>query len=173
MTAENVNEEEPTEVEETEEVTTEENDNEAQEETLESLKAKLEEKEKALKKANAERTRLGKKLKATPEERGVPTLTDAAKRAFVVAELRAKGLNDSQAKRLSKLVALEDIDLDDDGDVTGIDLDEIEEDFADLFNKPSEIKKTVRKVTTGDKSNSASPPSGLSEVTKKMLSGNY
>lgn len=168
------------EVEELEGDEPEGNDNpdESEEEpTIEELKAQIAEKDKALKKANAERTRLGKKLKEAPktgdkDQPEVPTLTDAAKRAFVVAELRAEGLTDAQAKRLARLASLDEIDLDDDGDVVGIDLDDIKEEFAALFEKSEGTpakKNGGRKPVTGDKSGSANPPSGQSDVTKQML----
>lgn len=141
-----------------------------EEETAEALKAKIAEMEKALEKANKERARLGRKAKETPKEVEVPVLTDAAKKAFVVAELKLNGLDDAQARKFSRLVELADIDLDEDGSVVGIDLDDIKEDFPELFNKTSEpVKKPVRKVNVGDSGKNDEPPTGLSDVTKKMF----
>lgn len=168
-------------VEETEEVDEDETDESTEEEpTIEDLKAQIAEKEKALAKANRERAANQRKYKELRDKSGdkdqpeTPTLTDAAKRAFAIAELRAEGLNDAQAKRLAKLVNLDDIDLDEEGDVVGIDLDDIKEDFADLFNRSSDDgiapkKNGGRKPATGDKSGSANPPSAQSDVTKQML----
>jgi hypothetical protein len=164
--------EEVVEEQNTEEVSEENNPTETEELTVEQLKAELEKKEKALKKANAERTRLGKKIKEAPAENNdQPVLTEAAKKAFVVSALKLKGLDDSQAKKFARLVDTSNIELDDDGDVVGIDLDEIEEDFPQLFNiETAPVKKNGgRKPTTGDKSSSAIPPSGQSDVTKQML----
>lgn len=163
------------EVEETE-VETEEESTEVEEPTIEELKAQIAEKDKALKKANAERTRLGKKLKEAPkpeDKEAAPELSDKAKRALAVSYLRTEGLNDIQAKKFAKLIDLEDIEIDDDGDLTGIDLDELKEDFPELFVKSNSSnppkKNGGRKPDTGDKSDNSNPPSGLSEASKRML----
>jgi len=158
------------------EVEAEEESTEEVEPTVEELKAQIAEKDKALKKANAERTRLGKKLKEVPkpeDKEAAPELSDKAKRALAVSYLRTEGLNDVQAKKFAKLIDLEDIEIDDDGDLTGIDLDELKEDFPELFvkfNSSNPPKKNGgRKPDTGDKSDNSNPPSGLSEASKRML----
>jgi uncharacterized coiled-coil protein SlyX len=164
-------------VEETDEVDEDEtDDNEAEEPTIEELKAQIAEKDKALKKANAERTRLGKKLKEAPkpeDKEAAPDLSDKAKRALAISYLRTEGLSDVQAKKFAKLVDLEDIEIDDDGDLVGIDLDELKEDFPELFAKAAgdtpAKKNGGRKPDTGDKSGNSSAPSGLSEASKRML----
>lgn len=164
------------EVDKTEEVNEETDDSAEEEETIESLKAKIAEKEKALAKANKERAANQRKYKELRDKEGnqdeVPELSDKAKRALAVSYLRSEGLNDVQAKKFSKLVNLDDIEVDDDGDLIGIDLDELKEDFPQLFNTSNDdapAKKQVRKLNNGDKSGAATPPSGLSDVTKQML----
>lgn len=74
------------------------------------------------------------------------------KRASVRSELRAAGIPTESAGRLVGLVKLEDLDVDDDGNVDGLDevLDELRADFPQLFGKgEDEPKRTTRRSVAG------------------------
>lgn len=74
------------------------------------------------------------------------------KRGAVRAELRAAGISPESAGRLVGLVKLEDLDVDDDGNVDGIDdaIDELRSDFPQLFGgKGGEQQKQRRRSVAG------------------------
>ena len=147
--------------------------------TVEALQAQMADLQAKLDKTTSDRNRTAKKLKelekAKPADEAEVDHSEAVapwKRTSAIAELRAAGLDLEQAKRLVGMVNLADVEVDDDGDVTGLDeqIEALKEAFPPLFAKDATPpKKTVRKVDTGDKHSRSTGPAGMSEASKKML----
>jgi hypothetical protein len=134
--------------------------------TPEELKASVANLEKALKKANREAAKLRNEKKAADEPKGdeKPAETkgeDKYKRSAVAAAARAE-LKDAgftgtkeQAAKLSKLLDLDDLDVDDDGEVEGLEdaVADLKEQFPALFagEKAADEKPKAPKVDASRK----------------------
>ncbi len=135
---------------------TEEQDGDEKEPTPEELKASVANLEKALKKANREAARLRNEKKAT--EAGKETESkgeekpadDRYKRSAVAAATRAEfkeaGFTGTkeQAAKLARLLDLDDIDVDEDGEVDGLEdaVADLKEQFPALFGVVEQAPKT-------------------------------
>lgn len=114
------------------------------------------------------RTKSSKKSKSKDDDDDAPDLDairetarqearaesdNRVKRASVRSELRAAGIPTESAGRLVGLVKLDDLDVDDDGNVDGLDdvLDELRADFPQLFGKSEDDgpKRTTRRSVAG------------------------
>lgn len=137
--------------------------------TPEELKASVANLERALKKANREAARLRNEKKAADEPKGKegdekPAETkgeDKYKRSAVAAAARAE-LKDAgftgtkeQAAKLSKLLDLDDLDVDEDGEVEGLEdaVADLKEQFPALFagEKAADEKPKAPKVDASRK----------------------
>jgi len=147
--------------------------------TVESLQTQMADLQAKLEKTTSDRNRTAKKLKelekAKPTDETEVDHSEAVapwKKTSAVAELRAAGLDLEQARRLVGMVNIADVDVDEDGDVIGLEnqIDSLKETFPELFNRDAKPpKKPVRKVDTGDKHTRDSGPVGMSEASKAML----
>jgi hypothetical protein len=85
-------------------------------------------------------------IRAQARSEGEKAGNDRIKLAEVKAALAAAGITDAKTRtRLARMVDLGDLDLDDDGEVDGIDdaIDTLREDLPALFEKPRRKRESV------------------------------
>lgn len=137
-----------------------EDDTEEPEDTVESLRERLAKADAALKKANKESERRRRAAKATEAEEPKVSAEsddrshDRAVRAAGRAALREAGFTGSaeRAKRLLRLIDTREVEFDDDDDPMGLDaqIDELKDDFPELFRSAEATAVQVQpRVRTG------------------------
>lgn len=114
---------------------------------------------------------------AAAEKRYKPiAIRSAARAAFLEAGLT--DLSDSRMRSLTRLLVMEDIEVDEDGDVVGLDdqIDAIKEDLPELFRKPETEsvdngKPRIRapKGDAADKKNTPIPPKTLGDRVARSV----
>jgi hypothetical protein len=114
---------------------------------------------------------------AAAEKRYKPiAIRSAARAAFLEAGLT--DLSDSRMKSLTRLLVMEDIEVDEDGDVVGLDdqIDAIKEDLPELFRKPETEsvdngKPRIRapKGDAADKKNAPQKPKTTGELYAQRI----
>lgn len=100
----------------------------------------------------------GKPDEETQRQRDEQTRELRIKRVAGMAALAGEGLTRAQAKAAVKLLNLDDVELDDDGDGDFDDaIAELKEIFPQLFAKEEAPARRVPKVTTGDRGSASGP----------------
>lgn len=141
----------------------------------------------ALKKANAEakKNRLALRAavnvadpKAGEDAEKVREATVATWKPRVVksaarASLISAGADESRVTRLLAMIDVGDCDVDDDGDVVGLDeqIDSLKDDLPELFGGTAPPPKVRRRVETGDRGAGQPKPKSASERQAAALGG--
>lgn len=133
----------------------------------------------ALKRAQGEakKLRLAAKDATKPEEKTKDDVKDQAaqsdmrvKRSAGIAALTEAGLNRQQAKVAVRLLDLDAAQVDDDGDVDGIDdlVDDLKEAFPGMFAKDSGNGRRAPRVTTADRGSGGDRSSSAQQTEKRI-----
>lgn len=156
--------------------------------TPEELKASIAKLERAVAKANREAAKLRNEKKATEEkpkegEKPAAEAPDRYKRSAVAAAARAE-LKDAgftgtkeQAAKLSKLLDLDDLDVDEDGEIDGLEdaVADLKDQFPALFSeaKAAEEKPKTPKLETGPKSPTGSIKTSVDKVAEERYNSMF
>lgn len=139
--------------------------------TVEELKASVAKLERAVAKANKEAAKLrNEKKEPKVEETEAPTrYKQSAVTAAARAELREAGFTGTreQAAKLSRLLNLDDLDVDDDGEVDGLEdaVADLKDEFPALFGT-APVQETKPKTPKVDAANRAPQSSIKTSVDK-------
>jgi len=155
--------------------------------TPEELKASVANLERALKKANREAARLRNEKKGTEDPKGKEgekpadekPVTDRYKRSAVAAAARAE-LKDAgftgtkeQAAKLSRLLDLDDLDVDEDGEIEGLEdaVADLKDQFPALFAeaKAADEKLRTPKLESGPKPATGSIKTSTDKVAEERF----
>lgn len=116
------------------------------------------------------------------EARFKPMIVGKAARLGLVAAGLAPDTSEDRMKRLLKMIDMSDVDLDEDGEVSGLEdqIDQIKETLPELFRKPEPEpappapKVRAPKVDAADRKNVPPAPKTTGEMhAARILSGNY
>jgi hypothetical protein len=116
----------------------------------------------------------GKKAEADAERKFKPiAVRSAAKAALLEAGL--SDVSDARMKRLLRQIDMDDVDIDEDGDVLGLDgqIDGIKEDFPELFATKTERKRVPKLDASGRSTggDGAKPKSMGEKIAASVLGG--
>jgi hypothetical protein len=171
----------------------EDDDDEEEEEYKPPTKEEWAKTQSALKKANTEAKRFRTELRTAREKAkdtaGVDPDKAAAKveakwkprvvRSEARAQLAAAGAKSAALTRLARMIDLDDVEVDDDGEVTGLEelIDEMKEDLPELFkdddDEPAPKRRRLGKTDAGSKSssNNGTKPKTASERQAAAILG--
>lgn len=158
---------------ETEDDTEEVDDDSEEIDEVAELKSKLDVAEKALKKANRERQRLGRITKDDSGVQEADKWKTLATRKAVDTALKDAGI--APGTKLEKLVGLLDlseIDIDEDGEFVGLDdqIDDLKESFPSLFAPVKPVRKApTKKVDMKQTTEKVAVTDGRSAMTQKLM----
>jgi hypothetical protein len=107
--------------------------------------------------------------RAEAESRFKPMIVGKAARLGLVAAGLAPDTSEDRMKRLLKMIDMSDVDLDEDGEVSGLEdqIDQIKESLPELFRKPEpEPVPKVRapKIDAADRKNQQPKPKTTGEI---------
>lgn len=97
---------------------------------------------------------------------------DRAIRSEARAALAAAGASADRLPRLVRMVDTAELDIDDDGEVTGLvdQIEELKDDFPELFARAENPRRTAPRLAGGDRRQAAASTRGpLSNTTRRML----